>query len=272
MSDEAATQAKQRQRTMWAAGHWDDLANLVAGVGDKLLDRVGIEPGMEVLDVGTGSGGNVAIPAARRGARVVGGDLTPELFAFARRRAAAAGVEVEWVEADAEALPFEDGRFDRVLSTFGHMFAPRHAMAAAELVRVCRPDGVVAFTTWPATSMPGRMFGLMDGYLPPRAPGLEGPVTWGDEDHVRALLEPLGRRVQVSYDTAPAEFDGVDAALAFYEENFGLLVLTRPVLEAQGRWEDLRAELRVLLAESDRAGGDGLRIEPEYLVAVGRAA
>ena len=96
---------------------------------------------MDLLDVGTGSGGNVAIPAALRGATVVGCDVTPELFEHARRRAAAAGVEVEWVEADAQDLPFADASFDRVTSTFGAMFAPDHLRAAAELVRVCRPGG-----------------------------------------------------------------------------------------------------------------------------------
>ena len=126
MSD-AVADFKQRARTTWAGGDWDSVSKFIAAVGPVLLDRVGIEPGMEVLDVGTGSGGTVSIPAAQRGANVTGSDLTPELFDDARRRADQAGVEVEWVEADAEALPFEDESFDRVLSTFGHMFAPRHA-------------------------------------------------------------------------------------------------------------------------------------------------
>jgi ubiquinone/menaquinone biosynthesis C-methylase UbiE len=121
---------------------------LVEPVGVLVLDRIGVEPGMDLLDVGTGSGGTVAIPAALRGATVVGCDVTPELFEHARRRAAAAGVEVEWVEADAQDLPFGDASFDRVTSTFGAMFAPDHTRAAAELVRVCRPGGRIAMTTW----------------------------------------------------------------------------------------------------------------------------
>src|SRR4051794_36472203 len=146
MADVAAD-LRQRNKTVWAAGEWDDVSRLIAEVGPRVLDLVGIEPGMDVLDVGTGSGGTVAIPAALRGARVVGSDFVGEHFEAARRRAADAGVEVEWVEADAEALPFEDASFDRVLSTFGHMFAPRHGRAAAELARVCRPGGIVGTAT-----------------------------------------------------------------------------------------------------------------------------
>ena len=133
---DALGEFKRGARATWASGDWDAVSALIAEVGPKLLDTVGVEPGMDVLDVGTGSGGTVSIPAALRGARVVGSDLTPELFDDARRRAAEAGVEVEWVEADAESLPFDDASFDRVLSTFGHMFAHRHAKAAAELANI----------------------------------------------------------------------------------------------------------------------------------------
>src|SRR5947209_8389098 len=114
----AADEFRQRTRASWAAGDWDSFSRLIAPVGELVLDGVGLEPGMELLDVGTGSGGNVAIPAAQRGAKVVGCDITPELFEHARRRAADVGVEVEWVEADAQELPFDDASFDRVVSTF----------------------------------------------------------------------------------------------------------------------------------------------------------
>src|SRR5580704_12804540 len=131
----AAEEFRQRARATWAAGDWDSFLRLIQPVGAVVLDRIGIEAGLELLDVGTGTGGNVAIPAAQRGADVVGVDVTPELFEHARRRAAAAGVEVSWIEADAQDLPFAEASFDRVTSTFGAMFAPDHRLAAAELTR-----------------------------------------------------------------------------------------------------------------------------------------
>jgi ubiquinone/menaquinone biosynthesis C-methylase UbiE len=259
---------KQAQRASWAAGEWDDVAEFTIGVGTKLLDRIGVEPGMEVLDVGTGSGGSVAIPAALRGSKVIGLDLTPELLEHARRRAEAAGVDVGWVEGDAEALPFEADRFDRVISTFGHICAPRHAVAAAELARVCRRDGVIAFTSWTADSSPARMFHLVSSYMPPPPADVGDLVAWGNEEYVRAMLEPHGVHVEFVHDAAPAEFESVEAAMSFYEQKSGGLVLARSVLEPQGRWADLRADLSTLLTESNVTQGDRLRIEPEYLVTI----
>ena len=146
----------KRAREVWAAGDWDVIARHVQPVGARVLERVGLEPGMDLLDVGTGSGKAVAIPAALRGAKVVGSDITPELLARARRHAGEAGVAVEWVEADAQELPFADASFDRVISTFGAMFAPDHRRAAAELVRVCRPGGTIGMATWAIDGFSGR--------------------------------------------------------------------------------------------------------------------
>ena len=145
-------------RAVWSAGKWDRVADYVAATGPKLLDSVGVEEGMRVLDIGTGSGGSVSIPAAQRGADVVGSDISDVHFDAARARAEAAGVEVEWVEADALDLPFDDGSFDRVLSTFGHMFAPDHARAASEMVRVTKPGGVIGFCAWTPEGSTGQMF------------------------------------------------------------------------------------------------------------------
>ena len=190
---DAASMFKQRQRATWSAGNWDRVAELIVPVGRTVI-AAGLEPGMAVLDVGTGSGGNISIPAAQMGAVVTGSDLTPELFDEARRRAAEAGVEVTWVEADAEALPFADDAFDRVFSTFGHMFAPRHGVAASEMARVCRPDGRIATATWTPQGSTGAMFKTLAAYLPPPPEGVESPLAWGVEDHARAIYEPLGLR------------------------------------------------------------------------------
>ena len=166
-------------RAVWSAGKWDRVADYVAETGPKLLDSVGIEEGMRVLDIGTGSGGSVAIPAAARGADVVGSDISSVHFDAARARAEAAGVEVEWVEADALDLPFEDGEFDRVLSTFGHMFAPDHAQAASEMVRVTKPGGVIGFAAWTPEGSTGQMFRLTGSHMPPPPEGFQPPPLWG---------------------------------------------------------------------------------------------
>src|SRR3954470_21800173 len=131
---------------MWASGDYPSVADRIAQVGRDVVEAAQVGPGQDVLDVAAGAG-NAAIPAAVAGAKVTASDLTPELFDRGRENAEAAGVELEWVEADAEDLPFDDASFDRVISTFGAMFAPRHQRAAAELVRVCRPGGRIAMVT-----------------------------------------------------------------------------------------------------------------------------
>ena len=168
MADEQAL--RERTRAMWTVGDWDGFSRHVAPVGIRLLDGIDLEPGMDLLDVGTGSGGTVAIPAAERGAKVVGSDITPVLLEHARRRAEEVGVAVEWVEADAQELPFGDASFDRVTSTFGAMFAPDHRRAAAELVRVCRPGGMVAMATWANDGFAGELFKLSGSFIPPPPP------------------------------------------------------------------------------------------------------
>jgi SAM-dependent methyltransferase len=258
---------KQGSRAVWASGRWDEISNLYLGVGPRLLDRVAVEEGMDVLDVGTGSGGTLAIPAAQRGAKVVGSDLTPELFADARRRAAEAGVQVEWVEADAEALPFEDGSFDRVLSTFGHMFAPRHAVAASELARVCRPGGVVGTTTWTPESMIGAMFMTIRGYLPKPPDGVESPILWGSEDHVREMFEPHGLALELERKTTPVQYSDLDGFVALYEQNLGPIVTAKAALGE--RWPALREELVATFGRWNAAEDGSFSAEAEYLVTVG---
>ena len=259
---------RKRNRETWAAGEWDDVSALIAEVGPRLLDRVGIEAGMDVLDVGTGSGGTIAVPAALRGARVVGSDLTPEHFDHARRRAGQAGVEIEWVEADAEELPFEDESFDRVLSTFGHMFAPRHAVAGAELARVCRPGGAVGTITWTPEGLTGSFFKTVGGHLPPPPDFVEPPVLWGSEGHVREMLEPHGLELEFDRETVAFSKASVDELVTFYEEKFGPVVKAKEALGE--RWPVLRSELVALFESANEADDGSVRVEAEYLVTVGR--
>lgn len=267
MSD-AVADFKQRARTTWAGGHWDTVSETIAAVGPDLLDRVGIEPGMKVLDVGTGSGGTVSIPAAQRGADVTGSDLTPELFDDARRRAGEAGVEVNWVEADAESLPFEDASFDRVLSTFGHMFAPRHDQAAAELARVVRPGGVVGTCTWALKGATAEMFKIVGGFMPPPPDFAQSPLLWGDEAHIREMLEPHGLEVEVIPETVRVTYRDPDAYVDMFETNFGPLAAARQVLG--DRWPELHEAYAQMVERENKANDGTLLLEPDYVITVAR--
>jgi SAM-dependent methyltransferase len=260
---------RERARAPWVAGDWDSFSALLEPVGTVVLDRIGIEPGLDLLDVGTGTGGTIAIPAALRGANVTGVDITTEFFEHARRRAAEAGVEVEWRDADAADLPFAEARFDRVTSTFGAMFAPDHAKAAAELTRVCRPGGRVAMTTWAADGMAGELFKLTGRYLPPPPPGAQVPPQWGDEEHIHEMFGAVGLRVTVTRETVEFGYPSVEAMVEAYAEDFGVFVMARRLLEPQGRWEVFIAEFAELVARHNRAGDGTARIASDYLLILG---
>lgn len=176
-SSDPFSSLKAQHREMWAT--FSPTAAYTTPVAAHLVDFAGVEAGESVLDVGTGTG-VVAITAARRGADVTGLDLTPALLDVARQNSRVAALDaVQWIEGDAEALPFPDGRFDVVLSQFGHMFAPRAAIAMAEMRRVLRPGGRVAFATWPPEHFIGRLFSFVAGNSPPPPPGVSPPPQWG---------------------------------------------------------------------------------------------
>ena len=257
---------RQRTRATWAAGDWDSFARLIEPVGALALDRIGIEPGMDLVDVGTGTGGNVAIPAAQRGAKVVGCDVTPELFEHARRRAADAGVDVAWIEADAQDLPFEDASFDRVVSTFGAMFAPDHWAAAAELVRVCRPGGRIAMTTWVNDGFPGELFKLAGAFLPPPPPGVEPPPLWGLESHVQDVFGAVQVTPVVERESVEFAFPSVEAAVQDYATNFGPFVMARAALEPQGRWQEFLDAFAELVRRFNPGTDGAVAISSEYFL------
>jgi SAM-dependent methyltransferase len=260
---------KQTQRKIWSSGDYPDIARLIESAAEHLVAVAGVQPGQDVLDVATGSG-NVAILAAQRGAKVTGLDLTPELFDAGRARAAEANVEVEWVEGDAEDLPYDEGSFDRALSTFGTMFAPRHEVAAAELVRVTRPGGTIAVAAWTPEGTNGEMFKTVAAHMPPPPPELKPPALWGTEDHIRSLFEPLG--VELAFDRGKVDFEdeSIESWLAYGEEKLGPMVMARAVLEPQGKWEALRADLRSLYERENLNDDGSFRVAPEYLVTVAR--
>lgn len=181
-------QLKAKHRALWASGDYAAVAaDLIPSLGPELVRATGVRAGQWVLDVAAGTG-NAAIPAAATGAVVTASDLTPELFVEGRRIAAARGVGLEWVEADAEALPFPDESFDVVLSCVGAMFAPHHQSTADEMLRVCAPGGTIGMINWTPQGFIGNLFTTMAPYAPPPPPGATPPPRWGDEQHVRELF------------------------------------------------------------------------------------
>ena len=178
-------QFKQMQKEGWA--RFGPLEIITTPAAAQLVRHAGVKPGMRVLDVGCGTG-VVAITAARSGAVVTGADLTPELLQRARDNARIAGVDVSWHEADVEELPFSDAQFDVVLSQFAHMFAPRPEVATSEMIRVLKPGGTIAFSTWPPELLVGSTMALSGRYMPPPPPGVAPPILWGDPSIVRQRL------------------------------------------------------------------------------------
>jgi len=189
---------KAAQRVGWAS--FGPLAMFTTPAAARLVRFAGVRPGQRVLDVACGTG-VVAVTAARLGARVTGADFTPELLAQARESSSIAELNVDWKDADVEQLPFADQEFDVVLSQFGHMFAPRPAVAVAEMLRVLKPGGTIAFTTWPAESLVGRTMALTMRYLPPPPQGVAPPLQWGDPAIVRERLGAAVRDLTFDRDT-----------------------------------------------------------------------
>jgi SAM-dependent methyltransferase len=260
---------KQGQRAMWSAGDYAEIATHIESAAEELVEACDVGPDQDLLDVATGSG-NVAILAAQAGAKVTGLDITPELFEAARRRMAEAGVEVELIEGDAEILPFGDASFDRVLSCFGVMFAPRQQKAADELIRVCRPGGVIGVAAWTAEGASGRMNRTVAGHMPPPPAGFVPPVMWGKEDHVRGLLSESGAELEFARRNVAFVYDSPHEWIGCYENKLGPTLMAKAALEPEGKWSPLRAELVELFESMNQATDGTMHVEAEYLVTVAR--
>ncbi|PAU89257.1 SAM-dependent methyltransferase [Kocuria sp. WN036] len=238
-------------------------------LGPRLVGAAGVTAGQRVLDVGAGNG-NASLPAAATGARVTAGDLTPELLDDGRRRAAVAGLDLEWVEADAEHLPFEDASYDVVMSSIGAMFAPHHQQTADELVRVTRPGGTLALLSWTPAGLVGELFRTMKPFAPTPPPGVQPPPLWGSEEHLRGLF---GGRVQfhrVLRDVL--EVTAFERARDFgehFKANYGPTIAVRKNAEREGRAAEFDEALDQLCDEWNRGTPERARFEMEYLVAVG---
>jgi len=256
---------KEAHRKTWASGDYSRVAELVTDVGDRIVERAGVKPGSQVLDVAAGTG-NASIPAARAGAHVIATDLTPELFLAGRTRALDAGVEIEWITADAEDLPFEDERFDYVLSSLGVQFVPRHEIVAHELVRICRPGGTIALGNWAADGYIGQFWTIMGPYLPAPPSGALPPAGWGRVEHIEELFADYP--VQLSFERRALYFEAPSPAafIDFLADSYGPLLGARNKLSGDGRWEPLRDELIALSNKMNTVDDGHFRAPSEYLI------
>jgi SAM-dependent methyltransferase len=260
---------KDAHRKIWASGDYGVMAEFVTDVGERVVERAGVRAGSEVLDVAAGTG-NGSIPAAAAGAHVIATDLTPELFTAGRQRAQRAGVELEWIAADAEDLPFEADRFDYVLSSLGVQFVPRHEVVASELVRVCRPGGTIALGNWAADGYIGRIWTIMGPYLPSPPDYASPPAGWGRVEHIEELF--AGYPVELSFERYALDFqaNSAEAYIEMMADFYGPMLQARSKLTQSGRWEGLQAELIALSNEMNAAGDGHFRASSEYLVTLAR--
>ncbi len=269
--DVADSELKTKHRAMWGSGDYLLMVDtFLLPIGKRLVEASRISSGVRVLDVAAGTG-NAAIPAAQRGAIVTASDLTRELLEAGRSRPEAEGLELEWVEADAEQLPFEDESFDVVMSAIGVMFAPHHQDAADELVRVCRPGGTIGLLSWTPEGMLGALFRTMKPFVPAPPPGAQPPPLWGSEEHLGGLF---GNRVE--FHTLERDLLEITAfeRPRDYGEHFktyyGPTIAARANAAREGREAEFDEALDRFCDEWDRGTPDGARFEKEYLVAVGR--
>ncbi len=271
-AEDANRELKTETRAMWALGDYHKFATeTVWEIGPVLVEACGISAGQRVLDVATGTG-NVAIRAAEAGAEVVASDLTPENFEAGRREAQARGTELEWVEADAEALPFSDGEFDAVTSSFGAIFPPNHQRVADELLRVCRPSGTIGMANFTPEGLAGDFFPALAPYMPPPPPGALPPVMWGSEEHVRELFGDrtesleMTRREYVERAASPSDY------CEFLKETFGPAVAIRASLADQPeRAAAFDRDFLDYATRSNRGASDGpAEYHYEYLLVVAR--
>lgn len=262
-------QLKTRLKTTWMTGDYDLFSRYMEPDAEVFYQRLGITPGTRLLDVGCGSG-QLALIAARAGAKVTGSDIATNWLEQARTRAAAEGLEITFEEGDAEALPYEDGQFDAVVSMFGAMFAPRPELVAAELTRVCRPGGTIAMANWTPGGFIGQMFKTIARHIAPS--GMPSPALWGDEATVRdrfrngiADLKLTPRLYRFEYPFPP------DAVVEFFRVNYGPMARAFASLDASGQ-KILRSELIRLWSEHNTAAGNTTLVAAEYLEVVATCA
>jgi ubiquinone/menaquinone biosynthesis C-methylase UbiE len=258
---------KEGQKTVWSLGEFADIAHMIRSASDTILDKAAVSGGDELLDVACGTG-NLAIPAAQRGANVTAMDITPKLLEVARAEAAEFGLEIEFAEGDAEALAYADDSFDKSISVFGMIFAPQHELAASEMTRVTRPGGTVAITAWTKTGMNGSLFQVLGRHMPPPPEGMPSPNDWGEENYVEEQF-PDGIKWDFSREIVTFRAPSVEDWIAFNEVKLGPMVVAKAALSAQDKWEPLREDLAEHYEKFNVATDGSFAGEAEYMLAIG---
>lgn len=263
----SADERLESTRQLWSRGDYASVGDLFAAAGAALVARVGVA-GLDVLDVATGTG-NTAIAAARAGAaRVLGVDATPTLLAEAARRSAEQGVDVAWQEGDMEALDLGDDRFDRVLSTFGAIFAVDQHQVAAELVRVCRPGGRVGLTAWAMGGVFDRMTKVLVDLMPTPPPVVPSPRDWAAPSSLERIFAGLPVTIDVEEASVDARFSSPSAAAELLASRAAPIIAAREVLAAAGRWEQALAELVALFTDAAVDDDGGCRLGLAYTLVI----
>jgi len=253
----------QIQQGIWSKGDFAMVAGIVFNASENLAEALDIVPDERVLDVACGSG-NGAISAARRSwGGVVGADYVPALLERGRERAAAEKLDIEFVEADAQILPFDDAGFDVTMSIFGAMFAPDQPKTASELLRVTKPGGRIGMANWTAEGSVGQMFQTIAKHAPP-PPGVESPLRWGNEDTVRSLFGDGVSEIRFERRISRQPFRSADHYIEFFRTYFGPTQTAYERVGPEGE-QALTDDLHSFLEEANTAGDRAMVLEAEYL-------
>lgn len=256
---------KTRQQATWASGDYAHVGVRLQIVGESLCEAVDLRSSERVLDVAAGNG-NASLAAARRYAQVVATDYVPALLEAAERRARADGLPIETRVADAENLPFADGAFDVVLSTYGVMFSPNQPRAASEMLRVTRPGGRVGLANWTPDGFIGELFGVIGAFVPPPA-GVAPPSAWGTETRIVELFGPEARDIRTRRRQYTFRFRSADHWIDVFRTYYGPVERAFAALASTDQ-EDLEKALTALLRKYDRGGSNGLVVPGDYLEVV----
>ena len=256
---------KTRQQGAWSSGDYAVVGTTLQIVGEELCEAIDLRAGQRVLDVAAGNG-NVSLAAARRWCDVVATDYVPALLIRARERAEAERLPITIREADAEALPFDDGSFDVVVSTFGVMFTPDQERAASELLRVCRKGGRIGLANWTPDGFIGQMFKTIGRHMPPPA-GVRPPSSWGQRDHLDHLFGPGATSIQARRKHFVFRYRTPEHCLEVFKTYYGPVLKTFAALQPEAQ-EALRKDLLWLITEFNRSGDDTMVVPSEYLEVV----